>query len=132
MTTGSEDMKAICAGSLLGRAFRAALAGTAMLVSLPCLAEDKPPCNGDESACQILQITQRGTDPDTGAHVVIGFVDKPGVQKQAIYMELYLAKRKSDCPNKATMTNANVKEGASGARSIDGYLCRLKATWERR
>jgi hypothetical protein len=79
-----------------------------------------------------LQITQRGTDPDTGAHVVIGFVDKPGVQKQAIYMELYLAKRKSDCPNKATMTNANVKEGASGARSIDGYLCRLKATWERR
>jgi hypothetical protein len=125
-------MRAIYEGMSLGRAYRAALTGTAMLASLPCLADDKPPCNGDASACQILQITQHGTDPDSGAHVVIGFVDNPGVQKQAIYMELYLAKRKSDCPNKATMTNANVTESASGARSIDGYLCRLKATWERR
>jgi hypothetical protein len=41
-----------------------------MFVSLPCFADDKPPCTGDQTACDILQISQRGTDPASGAHVV--------------------------------------------------------------
>jgi hypothetical protein len=68
-----------------------------MFVSLPCFADDKPPCTGDQTACDILQISQRGTDPASGAHVVIRFDRKvaPGVSQQAIYLELYLAKQKS-------------------------------------
>jgi hypothetical protein len=105
-----------------------------MFVSMPCLADDKPPCTGDRTACDILQVSQHGTDPASGAHVVIQFTRKtvPGVPQQAIYLELYLAKQKSQCSGNVSKTLANVNEGVSGVRSIDGYLCKLRATWERR
>lgn len=120
--------------SSIGAIFAVALLGTAMFVSMPSLADDKPPCSGDQTACSILQISQRGTDPASGAHVVIRFDRKvsPGVPQQAIYMQLYLAKQKSQCGGNVSPTTANVNEGPSGGRSIDGYLCKLKATWERR
>jgi hypothetical protein len=113
--------------------FAAGLLGAAALLAAPARADDKPPSTGDETACKILKITQSGTDPESGVHVVIRFdwPTAPGLAKQAIYMELYLAKRKSECGGRVPMTNANVSEGISGQRSIDGYPCKLKATWQR-
>jgi hypothetical protein len=128
-------MKTRLSGSSpIGATFAVSLLATASFVSIPSLADDKPPCSGDKTACDILQISQRGTDPASGAHVVIKFDRKvaPGVPQQAIYMQLYLAKQKSQCGGNLSPTLANVNEGSSGVRSIDGYLCKLKATWERR
>ena len=50
---------------------------------------------------------------------------------KSINLKLFLAKSKSQCNGSVSMTIANVNEGRSGLRSIDGYLCRLKATVER-
>jgi len=100
-------------------------------VFFPCIADEKPACTGDKSACDALKITQSGTDPASGAHVIIKLgAPQPGYADQPIYMELSLAKQKSECGSGARTALANVNP--SDSRSIDGYLCKLKATWQRR
>ena len=85
-------------------------------------ADDKPPCSGDSTACQLLRITQKGTDPASGAHVIIYYEDKRTPRPKSINLELYLAKSKSQCNGSVSMTIANVNEGQSGlARSMATY-----------
>lgn len=107
------------------------LTAVVLIASMPSRADDKPPCSGDDTACNLLQIAQKGTDPASGAHVVISYHMKGEPRPKSINLQLYLAKSKSLCSGNVSMTVANVNEGSSGLRSIDGYLCKLRATLAR-
>jgi hypothetical protein len=87
-------------------------------------------CSGDESACDVLEVRQDGVDHDTGAHVLLAFRVPPEHTPQTIELVLTLGEQLSDCSNgSAREVNANATNG--DARSIDGLLCKLRATWTR-
>jgi hypothetical protein len=80
-----------------------------------------------------LQHPENQAGRNSGAHVVIYFNDDRSKKlAQPINLELYLASEKKGCSGSVSATMANVNEGASNGRSIDGYLCKLRATWQRR
>jgi hypothetical protein len=85
-------------------------------------------CNGDATACGLLNVVQYGTDPQSGVHFVMGFTTPSGKVSQSMILTLSIASSKDSCGS-ATDTFANVNPDES--RSIDGYLCQLRATWER-
>jgi hypothetical protein len=86
-------------------------------------------CNGDATACELLNVVQYGTDFQSGAHFVMKFTTDPGRPPQSMMLTLSIASSKDSCASAAD-TFANVNPG--DPRSIDGYLCQLRATWERR
>jgi hypothetical protein len=89
-----------------------------------------PHCSGDETACAVLFADQDGVDHETGAHVVIGFNVPPEHKPQTMELVLTLGEKLSDCSTGSTRdTNANANNG--NARSIDGLLCKVRATWTR-
>jgi hypothetical protein len=85
-------------------------------------------CNGDATACGLLNVVQYGTDFQSGVHFVMKFSTEPGRPPQSMMLTLSIASSKDSCDS-ATDTFANVNPDES--RSIDGYLCQLRATWER-
>src|ERR1700722_2115051 len=92
-------------------------------------AADSPvPCSGDDAACQAIDITQRGTDWQSGAHFVMMFDTRSGMQPQSMILTLSIASSSDSCGS-ANDTFANLNPGET--RSIDGYLCQLRATYER-
>jgi hypothetical protein len=87
-------------------------------------------CSGDESACRILEARQDGIDHDTGAHILISFRVSPDHKPQSMELVLTIGEKLSDCSGgSAREVNANANNG--DARSIDGLLCNLRATWTR-
>jgi hypothetical protein len=89
-----------------------------------------PRCSGDETACAVLQARQDGVDHDTGAHILVTFVVSADHQPQTMELVLTLGEELSDCSNgSAREAYANATNG--DARSIDGLLCKLRATWTR-
>ena len=105
----------------------AVLAGIAL--RQPAAADSPVPCSGDDSACQLLVVEQRGTDPNSGAHIHLKFTNPPGFVKQSMMLTLSIASSSDSCDS-ATDTFANLN--SDDPRDIDGYLCQLRATWERR
>jgi hypothetical protein len=95
-------------------------------------ADTSVPCSGDDSACKQLSVTQHGVDEKSGVHVVLELNLRPGQPRQSVTLELFLAKSKAECGGNPSRTIANVDPGSGGYRSLDGYLCRLRATWLRR
>jgi hypothetical protein len=96
-------------------------------VAKPAAADAPVPCTGDAAACQDLRVTQRGTDPQSGAHFTVVFSTRPGMNLQSI-LTLSIATSQDSCGS-ATDTYANVYP--HDPRSIDGYLCKFYATYER-
>lgn len=87
-------------------------------------------CSGDETACDALNVRQQGVDKDTGAHVILRFKVSPEHKPQSMYLTLSVGGQLSDCKSgSARDVNANANNG--DPRSIDGFLCRLRATWAR-
>ena len=99
-------------------------------IALPATADVPVPCSGDQTACSALTVVQQGTDHDSGAHILLKFVTAPGKLPQTMSLTLTMAEKKSDCPAKTREVMANANPG--DPRSIDGYLCKMRATWERR
>ena len=106
----------------------AAMAMLAGMAVQQAFADTPVPCSGDDRACQALTIVQHGTNPDTGAHFVMFFTPYPGQPPQNMMLTLWIAESNDKCSS-AAETSANLNLDQS--RSIDGYLCRLRATWER-
>ena len=92
-------------------------------------ADSTVPCSGDDAACQAIDIVQRGTDWQSGAHFLMKFDTRPGMQPQSMILTLSIASSSDSCDS-ANDTFANLNSGE--ARSIDGYLCKLRATYERK
>jgi hypothetical protein len=93
-------------------------------------AADIPvPCTGDATACGVLNVVQYGTDPQSGAHFVMRFDTPPDRLPQSMMSTLSIASSSDSCAA-AVETYANINPGEG--RSIDGYLCKLRVTWERR
>lgn len=89
-----------------------------------------PKCSGDESACDVLNVRQDGVTRDTGAHVVLIFKVAKDHKPQSMDLLLSLGEQLSDCKaGSAREVNANANN--ADARSIEGFLCRLRATWTR-
>jgi hypothetical protein len=89
-----------------------------------------PSCSGDQTACEVLQARQDGVDHDTGAHILLTFAVPAEHQPQTMELVLILGEELSDCSNgSAREVNANATNG--DARSIDGLLCKVRATWTR-
>jgi hypothetical protein len=89
-----------------------------------------PKCTGDESACDVLSVRQDGVNQDTGAHVILIFKIPREHKPQSMDLTLSLGEQLSDCKTgSAREVNANANN--ADARSIDGFLCRLRATWTR-
>jgi hypothetical protein len=97
-------------------------------VAKPAAADAPVPCTGDAIACQDLRVTQRGTDPQSGAHITMTFSTRPGMSPQSMMLTLSIATSQDSCGS-ATDTYANVNP--DDTRSIDGYLCKFYATYER-
>lgn len=86
-------------------------------------------CTGDETACNKLTVRQDGVDKETGAHVLIQFDVAPDHNPQTMELTLSLGEQLSDCSGGAREVYANANNG--DPRSIDGFLCHLRATWTR-
>lgn len=85
-------------------------------------------CSGDESACEVLKARQDGVDHETGAHIVIGFHVPSTQLSQTMELVLSMGGKLSDCGSaRDVYANANNDD----PRSIDGLLCKLRATWTR-
>jgi hypothetical protein len=93
-------------------------------------AQVSVPCTGDSAACGYLKLDQKGTDYQTGAHFILTYTLPAGHVRQAINLTLSIAPSKGDCSKSPRDTLANIDP--SSPRSIDGYLCKLRATMERR
>jgi hypothetical protein len=102
------------------------LAAVAMIRT--AAADSTVPCSGDDAACQDINITQRGTDQQSGAHFLMRFATRPGMEPQSMILTLSIAASSDGCGS-ANDTFANLNPGDT--RSIDGYLCQLRATYER-
>ena len=102
------------------------LAAVAMIRT--AAADSTVPCSGDDAACQAINIVQRGTDQQSDAHFLMKFDTSPGMQPQSMMLTLSIASSSNSCGS-ANDTFANLNSGE--ARSIDGYLCQLRATYER-
>ena len=87
------------------------------------------PCTGDATACGLLNVVQYGTDFESGAHFVLRFDLPPNSLPQSMMSMLSIAPSSDGCA-RAEDTYANINPG--DGRSIDGYLCKLRVTWERR
>ena len=113
------------------RLFPAAAIGVLSFIAMvqTAAAASPVPCSGDEAACQNINIEQRGTDQQSGAHFVMSFQTEPGKVSQVMNLTLSIAQSSDSCAS-ATETLANLNPG--DPRSIDGYLCSLRATYERR
>jgi hypothetical protein len=99
-----------------------------ILIGQHAAADIPVSCNGDDTACGLLNVVQYGTDFDSGVHFVMNFITPPGRPPQSMMLTLSIASSKDSCDS-ATDTFANINPG--DPRSIDGYLCQLRATWER-
>jgi len=55
------------------------LAAVAMIRT--AAADSTVPCSGDDAACQDINITQRGTDQQSGAHFLMRFATRPGMER---------------------------------------------------
>ncbi|HEY1796787.1 MAG TPA: hypothetical protein VGG57_11785 [Stellaceae bacterium] len=86
-------------------------------------------CSGDASACQVLKARQDGVDHETGAHIVIGFHVAADQEPKTMELVLTVGEKLSDCSGSARDVYANANN--DDARSIDGLLCSLRATWTR-
>jgi hypothetical protein len=120
---------------MLAGALIAIAAPSALAIEFTCDGDgakcvDSLKCTGDESACQSLQVFQEGVDHETGAHVVLRYLDPnaPGIP-DSVDLVLNLSGQLSDC-GAAQDLYANLTRGDS--RKIDGFLCGLRATWIRR
>jgi hypothetical protein len=101
-----------------------------MLLSRDAAADVSVPCTGDAAACKYLKLDQKGTDYKSGAHFILSFTLPSGHVRQSMSVTLSIAPSKDDCSKSPRDTLANVEPGSP--RSIDGYLCKLRATLERR
>jgi hypothetical protein len=72
--------------------------------------------------------SQRGTDQQRGAHFLMRPDTRPGMQPQSMILTLSIGLVERSCGS-ANDTFANLNPGDT--RSIDGYLCQLRATYER-
>ena len=115
-----------------GAALTAIVLCVSTLLARNATAEISAPCTEDDSACKQLPLDQHGVDPKSGVHFVLELNLKSGQPRQSATLELYIAKSKSECGGNLSRTLANIDPGSSGYRSMDGYLCRLRATWLRR
>jgi hypothetical protein len=117
-------------GNFVARGVVLAAIGTSSLTLMSSIAaaDVSVPCTGDATACKLLHMDQRGTDYQSGAHFVLNFTLPAGQPRQSMVVTLSIAPGKNEC-SKARDTLANVEPSA--ARSIDGYLCKLRATWQR-
>lgn len=127
----------ITARWMLAAALLLPLAGLqpALAFDFECRGDDAkcgnpPRCTGDETACDVLRVHQEGVDPGTGAHVTLIFYVAPEHTPQSMDLTLTLGDQLSDCAGgSAREVHANANNG--DGRSIDGFLCGLRATWTR-
>ena len=102
---------------------------TGLVMRQHASADSPVPCTGDASACGVLDVVQHGTDPQSGAHFIMTIAPRLDKTPQSMMLTLSIASSSDSCAS-AVDTYANINPEAQ--RSIDGYLCKLRATWERR
>src|ERR1700722_241217 len=74
-------------------------------------AADSPvPCSGDDAACQNINITQRGTDQQSGAHFLMRFDTRRRMEPQSMILTLSIASSSDSCGS-ANDTYANLNPG---------------------
>ena len=128
-------MNTLMRGTLwgLGLLSAAAMFSTTEAFEFECRGDQAkcamPGCSGDETACNRLIVFQYGVDKETGAHVVLRFDVEPEHKPQSMELTLTLGEQLSDCSGGARDVSANANNGEQ--RSIDGFLCHLRATWTR-
>ena len=102
---------------------------TGVAMTQQAAADIPVPCTGDATACDLLNVVQYGTDFESGAHFVMRFDLPPNRLPQSMMSMLSIASSIDSCATaEDTYANINPDDG----RSIDGYLCKLRVTWERR
>jgi hypothetical protein len=87
----------------------------------------RPPAMRSHARYRVWCITE--PIPQSGAHFLMRFDTPPDRLPQSMMSTLSIASSSDSCSAAVdTYVNINLGDG----RSIDGYLCKLRVTWERR